>query len=76
MTRLFLTKIPFFREVIVSSFHCDHCGNHNAELQPAGRIQEKGVKYSVRIVKQEVSLYKYISLVSNLSMFFMFFAFY
>ncbi|XP_052803035.1 zinc finger protein ZPR1-like [Mya arenaria] len=49
MTRLFFTKIPFFREVIVSSFKCEHCGNSNAELQPAGRIQDKGVKYTVRI---------------------------
>ncbi|KAL4229038.1 nucleolar zinc-finger protein [Mactra antiquata] len=48
-TRLFLTKIPFFREVIVSSFSCDHCGHHDSELQPAGRIQEKGVQYSVTI---------------------------
>lgn len=49
LTRLFLTKIPFFREVIVSSFTCDHCGNKNAELQPAGRIQDKGVRYEVKV---------------------------
>ncbi|KAK7495204.1 hypothetical protein BaRGS_00013614 [Batillaria attramentaria] len=48
-TRLFLTKIPFFREVIVSSFTCDHCGFHNAELQSASRIQDKGVTYSANI---------------------------
>lgn len=28
-TRLLLTKIPFFREIIVSSFHCDKCGFRN-----------------------------------------------
>ncbi|PVD27486.1 hypothetical protein C0Q70_12647 [Pomacea canaliculata] len=49
MTRLFLTKIPFFREVIVSSFTCDHCGFRNAELQSGGRIQDKGVQYSAII---------------------------
>lgn len=49
ITRLFLTKIPFFREVIVSSFSCDHCGNKNAELQPAGMIQDKGVRYDVKV---------------------------
>ncbi|XP_052255423.1 zinc finger protein ZPR1-like [Dreissena polymorpha] len=52
-TRLFLTKIPFFREVIVSSFSCDHCGNSNAELQSAGRIQDKGVRYSVNILNSK-----------------------
>lgn len=53
VTRLFLTKIPFFREVIVSSFTCDKCGYKNAELQPAGRIQDKGVKYTVKVMNQE-----------------------
>jgi len=26
ITRLLLTKIPFFREVIIMSFSCPHCG--------------------------------------------------
>src|SRR5579859_6725304 len=26
-TRLLLTKIPFFREVVLMSFSCPHCGN-------------------------------------------------
>ncbi|XP_048773274.1 zinc finger protein ZPR1-like [Ostrea edulis] len=45
MTRLFLTRIPFFKDVLVSSFTCDNCGLHNTELQPGGKIQEKGVKF-------------------------------
>ncbi|XP_076111836.1 zinc finger protein ZPR1-like isoform X1 [Mytilus galloprovincialis] len=49
LTRLFLTRIPFFKDVIVSSFTCDNCGYHNTELQPGGRIQDKGVKYTVNI---------------------------
>lgn len=49
MTRLFLTRIPFFKDVIVSSFSCNSCGYHNSELQPGGKIQEKGVKYTVNI---------------------------
>lgn len=28
-TRLLLTKIPFFKEIIVSSFYCDNCGYRN-----------------------------------------------
>ena len=38
-TRLLLTSIPYFREVIVMSFHCDHCGTHNNEVQSAGTIR-------------------------------------
>lgn len=49
VTRLFLTRIPFFREVVVASFTCDHCGYKNAELEPAGKIQDKGVNYELRV---------------------------
>ncbi|EHB11532.1 Zinc finger protein ZPR1 [Heterocephalus glaber] len=49
MTRLLLTKIPFFREIIVSSFSCEHCGWNNTEIQSAGRIQDQGVCYTLTI---------------------------
>ncbi|KAM9814144.1 zinc finger protein ZPR1 [Neosynchiropus ocellatus] len=49
MTRLLLTKIPFFKEVILSSFNCDHCGFSNTEIQSAGRIQEQGVCYTLKV---------------------------
>ncbi|XP_025854975.1 zinc finger protein ZPR1 [Vulpes vulpes] len=53
MTRLLLTKIPFFREVIVSSFSCEHCGWSNTEIQSAGRIQDQGVRYTLTVGAQE-----------------------
>ncbi|XP_071842229.1 zinc finger protein ZPR1-like [Apostichopus japonicus] len=48
-TRLLLTKIPFFKDVIISSFDCPHCGYKNNEVQPGGAIQDKGIKYTVEI---------------------------
>ena len=39
MTRLLLTSIPYFREVVVMSFRCEHCGEANTEIQSAGMIQ-------------------------------------
>lgn len=39
VTRLLLTSIPFFREVVVMSFRCEHCGENNTEIQSAGMIQ-------------------------------------
>lgn len=47
MTRLLLTKIPFFKEIIVSSFACENCGWVNNEIQSAGKIQEQGVQYTL-----------------------------
>ncbi|NXS73326.1 ZPR1 protein, partial [Pandion haliaetus] len=43
VTRLLLTRIPFFKEIIVSSFACDSCSWSNTEIQSAGRIQEQGL---------------------------------
>ncbi|XP_036717039.1 zinc finger protein ZPR1 isoform X2 [Balaenoptera musculus] len=53
MTRLLLTEIPFFREIIVSSFSCEHCGWNNTEIQSAGRIQDQGVRYTLTVRAQE-----------------------
>ncbi len=55
VTRLLLTKIPMFREVIVSSFSCEHCGNSNSEVQSGASIQDQGVKYMLKVTKAEVS---------------------
>ncbi|XP_029429191.1 zinc finger protein ZPR1 isoform X2 [Rhinatrema bivittatum] len=49
VTRLLLTKIPFFREIIVSSFTCDSCGWANTEIQSAGKIQDQGVSYTLAV---------------------------
>lgn len=49
MTRMLLTRIPFFKEIIVSSFSCGNCGWSNTEIQSAGRIQEQGVCYTLKV---------------------------
>ncbi|XP_060702633.1 zinc finger protein ZPR1 [Hemiscyllium ocellatum] len=53
MTRLLLTKIPFFKEIIVSSFTCESCGWVNNEVQSAGKIQEEGVRYTLCVSSKE-----------------------
>ncbi|KAF3912339.1 hypothetical protein AA313_de0206201 [Arthrobotrys entomopaga] len=49
MTKMLLISIPFFREVILMSFECPHCHYKNSEIQSAGMIQPRGVKYTFRI---------------------------
>lgn len=48
-TRLLLTRIPFFKEIIISSFSCPHCHWSNTEIQSAGTIQDQGVSYTLRV---------------------------
>lgn len=72
MTRLFLTRIPFFREIIIMSFNCEHCGFSNNEIQPAGTFQIKGAHYELRltavedferqVVKSDTATVKFIEL--------------
>lgn len=53
VTRLLLTKIPFFREIVIMSFSCEHCNFKNSEIQSAGEIQPRGYKYTFRVDKEE-----------------------
>nr|XP_043634393.1 zinc finger protein ZPR1-like [Erigeron canadensis] len=49
-TRMFVTNIPYFQEVIIMASTCDACGYRNSELKAGGAIPTKGKKVSV-IVK-------------------------
>ncbi|KAE9388211.1 zf-ZPR1-domain-containing protein [Gymnopus androsaceus JB14] len=52
ITRMMLTTIPYFREVIVMSFRCEHCGASNNEIQSAGAIRPEGSLYTARILSR------------------------
>ncbi|KAF5747989.1 zinc finger protein ZPR1-like [Tripterygium wilfordii] len=46
-TRMFVTNIPYFQEVIVMASTCDACGYRNSELKPGGPIPEKGKRITL-----------------------------
>lgn len=48
-TKLLLTRIPFFREVVISSFQCEHCGLVNNSVDPAAPIQEQGKLFTLSV---------------------------
>ena len=47
-TRLLLTRIPFFKEVVLMSFDCPSCSFRNSEIQSAGEIQQRGVRFTFK----------------------------
>eukprot|EP00920_Eleutheroschizon_duboscqi_P040644 GHVT01097176.1.p1 GENE.GHVT01097176.1~~GHVT01097176.1.p1 ORF type:complete len:478 (-),score=67.14 GHVT01097176.1:1744-3177(-) len=53
MTKLMLTKIPHFREVVLSSFECPHCGNRNTGVESGAPLQEKGLSISLVVKSLE-----------------------
>jgi zinc finger protein len=48
-TRMLLTKIPFFREVMISHFECPHCGYSDQRAQFAGEFPNKGVHFELDV---------------------------
>ncbi len=47
-----LTRIPFYRDVIISSFQCDHCHYKNNGIESANKIQEHGVRINLTIANE------------------------
>lgn len=52
-TRLLLTMIEHFREVMVSSFSCPHCNYSNNSLMSTATVQDKGRKYTLKVCLPE-----------------------
>jgi len=48
-TRLMCTRIPYYKQVIVMSFACDHCGYRNTELQSGEAAQEFGTEIVLKV---------------------------
>ncbi|XP_063905343.1 zinc finger protein ZPR1 [Zophobas morio] len=51
-TRLLLTKIPFYKEVVLMSFSCDGCGYKNNEIQSGAAINPEGVRITLKVETQ------------------------
>ena len=43
-TKILMTKIPFFKEMIVMSFRCDFCHYINNEIQSGGKVEINGAR--------------------------------
>jgi len=52
-TRLLLTRIPYYKELVISSFDCEHCDYKNNQLDPAIEIKPKGIQISLKIENKE-----------------------
>lgn len=52
-TCLLFCKIPFFGDVIVSSFQCPHCHHKNSEVQQAASLQDYGKRFRLKVTRKE-----------------------
>ena len=54
-TNLLLTKIPYFRDVIIMAFSCPHCGYRSSEVQDAA-VEDLGSKFELVVTSSDVSV--------------------
>jgi zinc finger protein len=52
-TRLLLTRIPYYKDVILSSFECDSCHFKNNDIQPAQRFESYGILINVHMTNSK-----------------------
>lgn len=50
MTKFMYTKVPYFKEIMISAFNCENCGFKNSEATFAGKLEDFGVKYEVNVI--------------------------
>ena len=48
-TRLLMTKIPFFKEIIIMSFSCPHCGYKNSGIEDAKELAPQGIHFVLSV---------------------------
>lgn len=53
ITKLLLIEIPFFKNIIVMSFECEQCGFKNNDVQMASELQEKAIKFTLKVLNSE-----------------------
>ena len=55
VTRYMIHKIPYFRELVISSFDCndEECGEHNNEVTFGGEIQMQGCAFTLEVLEQK-----------------------
>ena len=49
LTRMLLTRIPYFRSIVLMSFECPHCHARHAEVQPANELADKGARTTLSV---------------------------
>uniref|UniRef100_A0A914BVL4 Zinc finger ZPR1-type domain-containing protein n=1 Tax=Acrobeloides nanus TaxID=290746 RepID=A0A914BVL4_9BILA len=49
ITKILCTRIPFYKQVMLVSFECEHCGLRNNELQSGEPVQEFGTEIVLHV---------------------------
>merc|ERR1712224_307975 len=53
VTRMCVCEIPFFKEIIVMAFTCEHCGARSSDVKTGGGIAPQGKKMVLKVDGEE-----------------------
>ena len=42
--KMCIATIPFFKEIIIMAYSCEHCGHKSTEIKQGGGISDKATK--------------------------------
>jgi zinc finger protein len=56
VTRILMTKIPYFKEIILMAFDCPECGYKSSEVQAGQSLADHGIHFELNVATQKVSL--------------------
>ncbi|KAK8969094.1 hypothetical protein KSP40_PGU016151 [Platanthera guangdongensis] len=56
ITRILLTRIPHFKELVLMAFECPHCYERNNEVQFAGQLQPRGCSYHLKVPSGDLQI--------------------
>jgi zinc finger protein len=54
ITKIMMTKIPFFKEIILMAFECPHCAFRSSEVQHGQSLADHGIHFELNAVSQRV----------------------
>jgi len=52
-TRMCVCEIPFFKEIIVMAFTCEHCGYRSSDVKTGGGVSDHGKKMTLKVEGEE-----------------------
>jgi zinc finger protein len=56
ITRILMTKIPYFKEIILMAFDCQECGYKSSEVQPGQSLSDHGIHFEVSVLSARVQV--------------------
>lgn len=53
VTRICTCSIPYFKEIIVIAFTCEHCLRRTCEVKTGGAVSDKGTVYTIKVTEPD-----------------------